>query len=106
MNGQRVDQVRPRVAVRISIPEQLLGDGVSLGRITDQDIPELVPRGRRQLEENPAQPLVTLRRCHRFEQIPLKLRTGCSSTPFGAMPVCPWNSSQNPTPTIVTEPFR
>src|SRR5439155_13810881 len=30
--------------------------------------------------------------------------TGCSSIPFGAIPVWPCFSSQNPTPVIVTDP--
>src|SRR5262249_51764276 len=28
--------------------------------------------------------------------------TGCSSTPFGATPVCPWRKSKKPTPLICT----
>jgi hypothetical protein len=40
----------------------------------------------------------------RFVAWAVKFRTGCSSVPFGAMPVCPCFSSQNPTPTVVTDP--
>jgi hypothetical protein len=37
-------------------------------------------------------------------QSPWKFKTGCSSIPFGAIPVCPCFSYQNPTPVIVTDP--
>ena len=35
-----------------------------------------------------------------------KPRTGCSSTPFGATPVCPCRKSKKPTPASVAVPVR